>query len=354
MANPFLDPPVPHVHDDAPGLPLDDAALQVLCSADAIDDKLISHYEQLVASLRVKSAQSILPIIHQVVKSAVENHRHKRPLVGLCFFVYVLLSMHQSQIAAGTARLDVSALCPLVPIVISRIVQLSASSEASGSLSDQSIVQELFLQLQLLYLVCQVGPLTIAEISCFDLDVLHHLFRLLEQTTAPAMDHLNDAATKAILTINDQSLCHAAIPNIVSIALVSAPARRTFAENVIFMLNRSTDPYLNLMILKLVYNTLSRPLSGAATVRSDLFYVNDLRVLLDIVLRELSSCDEATTLSYALLRVLQVVLQNEMIKDEKYKHAEVARLCDGFYGAQAQHVSDETRRLAERVRQELV
>ncbi|CAJ0754299.1 9233_t:CDS:2, partial [Entrophospora sp. SA101] len=65
----------------------------------------------------------------------------------------------------------------------------------------------------------------------------------------------------------------------------------TFGENIIFMLNRSVKPHIQMLILKLLYEIFTTPETF------EYFYTNDLRVLIDVFIRELYDLpDEINTI----------------------------------------------------------
>lgn len=77
---------------------------------------------------------------------------------------------------------------------------------------------------------------------------------------------------------------------------------RTFGENVILLLNRETETSLQLLILKLLY------LLFTTKATYEYFYTNDLRVLLDVIIRNLMDLpDEKISLRHTYLRVMYQV-----------------------------------------------
>lgn len=59
------------------------------------------------------------------------------------------------------------------------------------------------------------------------------------------------------------------------------PDYKTFGENIILLLNRETETSLQLLILKLLY------LLFTTSATHEYFYTNDLRVLVDVMIRNL-------------------------------------------------------------------
>lgn len=97
---------------------------------------------------------------------------------------------------------------------------------------------------------------------------------------------------------------------------------KTFGENIILLLNRETETSLQLLILKLLYLLF--------TTRSthEYFYFNDLRVLLDVIIRNLLDLpDELISLRHTYLRVLYPLLAHTQLSQPPYyKRDEIQRV----------------------------
>lgn len=115
---------------------------------------------------------------------------------------------------------------------------------------------------------------------------------------------------------------------------------RTFGENIILLLNRETETSLQLLILKLLYLLFT----NKATY--EYFYTNDLRVLLDVIIRNLMDLpDEKMSLRHTYLRVLYPLLAHtQLSQPPHYKCDEVLRLLDVLRGSHNFHFApaDET------------
>lgn len=115
----------------------------------------------------------------------------------------------------------------------------------------------------------------------------------------------------------------ATIPNKV-IRTISAygNAYKTFGENIILLLNRESETSLQLLILKLLYLLFTTP----ATY--EYFYTNDLRVLVDVMIRNLLDLPlNATALRHTYLRVLYPLLAHTQLKhpENHYKREELLK-----------------------------
>lgn len=148
-------------------------------------------------------------------------------------------------------------------------------------------------------------------------------------------------------TVNDPEA--APLTNrIVKCLSLHGPSFRTFGENIILLLNRETETSLQLLILKLLYLLFT----NKATY--EYFYTNDLRVLLDVIIRNLMDLpDEKISLRHTYLRVLYPLLAHtQLSQPPHYKRDEILRVLNILRGSHNAHFApaDETTlRLVERV-----
>jgi hypothetical protein len=122
----------------------------------------------------------------------------------------------------------------------------------------------------------------------------------------------------------------------------------TFGENIILLLNRETETSLQLLILKLLY------LLFTTKATYEYFYTNDLRVLLDVIIRNLLDLpNELVSLRHTYLRVLYPLLAHTQLQQPPhYKKDEIVKVLSILSGSGNAHwePADETTvRLVERV-----
>ena len=122
----------------------------------------------------------------------------------------------------------------------------------------------------------------------------------------------------------------------------------TFGENIILLLNRETETSLQLLILKLLY------LLFTTRATHEYFYTNDLRVLLDVIIRNLLDLpNELVSLRHTYLRVMYPLLAHTQLNQPPhYKHDEILKVLSILGGSANAHwePADETTvRLVHRV-----
>jgi len=122
----------------------------------------------------------------------------------------------------------------------------------------------------------------------------------------------------------------------------------TFSENIILLLNRESETSLQLLILKLLY------LLFTTRATHEYFYTNDLRVLLDVIIRNLLDLpSESMALRHTYLRVLYPLLSHTQLNQEPYyKRDEIIKVLAILGGSGNTHwepADDTTLRLVDRV-----
>jgi Protein of unknown function (DUF2013) len=135
---------------------------------------------------------------------------------------------------------------------------------------------------------------------------------------------------------------------VIKLLSLQGPLFRTFGENIILLLNRETETSQQLLILKLLYLLFTHK----ATY--EYFYTNDLRVLLDVIIRNLLDLpDEKMSLRHTYLRVLYPLLAHtQLSQPPHYKREEILKVLKLLGGPGSAHFApaDETTvRLIDRV-----
>ncbi|KAJ2885218.1 pre-rRNA processing [Coemansia aciculifera] len=96
---------------------------------------------------------------------------------------------------------------------------------------------------------------------------------------------------------------------------------KTFTENLVFLLNRETDPATQILILHALFCILSDP--GTLGI----LYTNDMYVLVDIIIRDLSNLsDGVQRLSQAYLCVVGSLLRNPVFLATRHRLSDI-ELC---------------------------
>ncbi|KZV72549.1 hypothetical protein PENSPDRAFT_649651 [Peniophora sp. CONT] len=221
------------------------------------------------------------------------------------------------------------------------------------------------LSIQLLYEACRTCKLTMQELRVFDNAFIERLFELVEQTRAATDESFNYSVIKLIVALNEQFMLAAlrgqgdqvgaesihkgdGENRVFNVLKRRLHMSQTFAENLIFMLNRAgrspEDLVMQLLVLKLLY------LLFQTETTCEYFYTNDLRVLVDVFLRELSDLDdESESLRHTYLRVLHPLLTRTQLRDVPYKRPQLVRMLEGLVDKpEIREVTPTTTRLVSR------
>ncbi|KAK0549749.1 pre-rRNA processing [Tilletia horrida] len=242
-----------------------------------------------------------------------------------------------------------------------KLVTTPLSGLRNGEGSSASIMRRLQISLRskavrMMYEVCRVQKLDNIEMRPLDRRFLDHLFDLVEETREHADDSFNYQLIKLIVAINEQYMVAGfangtapPLPNVVLEAFrTRLDASKTFGENLIFMLNRASgdaeDICMQLLVLKLLY------LLFTTEDTAHYFYTNDLKVLVDVFIRELSDLpEESESLRHTYLRVLHPLLTNTQLREVPYKRPQIRRLLLGLISlGHIRDVSPTTKRLVDR------
>ncbi|KAI0475004.1 hypothetical protein GGR56DRAFT_491038 [Xylariaceae sp. FL0804] len=216
------------------------------------------------------------------------------------------------------------------------------------------------LLLELLYEMSRIEQLRPDDLLHVDDGFVRYLFQLIEQLSDDVHDPYHYPVIRVLLVLNEQYMVASATAasdassggpltnRVVKCLSQHGDHYRTFGENLILLLNRETETSLQLLILKLLY------LLFTTKATYEYFYTNDLRVLLDVIIRNLLDLpDELVSLRHTYLRVLYPLLAHtQLSQPPHYKRDEVHKVLRILAGSGHGHFApaDETTlRLVDRV-----
>ncbi|KAL8909320.1 MAG: hypothetical protein Q9207_000330 [Kuettlingeria erythrocarpa] len=218
--------------------------------------------------------------------------------------------------------------------------------------------------LELLYEMSRIQRLRRQDLILIEDDFVQYLFQIIEGLSDDVNDPYHYPVIRVLLILNEQYMVSAHDPTpsqnpnnttnltnkVIKTLFTSGSRYKTFGENIILLLNRESETSLQLLILKLLYLIFTTPSTY------EYFYTNDLRVLVDIITRNLLDLPlSATALRHTYLRVLYPLLAHTQLKNPPhYKRDELSRLLammtatggatEGHFGA----VDETTKRLVGR------
>ncbi|KAI9831176.1 MAG: hypothetical protein M1826_003841 [Phylliscum demangeonii] len=203
--------------------------------------------------------------------------------------------------------------------------------------------------LELLYEMSRIQRIRLEDLSLVDDAFVVYLFKIIEELS----DDVNDpyhypvirvlVGVPMLLVLNEQYMVCAHEPGLIArggapltnrvikVLSLDGSAYKTFGENLILVLNRENETSLQLLILKLLY------LLCTTRATYEYFYTNDLRVLVDVMIRNLLDLTtEADALRHTYLRVLYPLLAHTQLRHPPhYKRDDILRLLDIFSASSA-------------------
>ncbi|KAK9473723.1 uncharacterized protein V1510DRAFT_402013 [Dipodascopsis tothii] len=214
------------------------------------------------------------------------------------------------------------------------------------------------IMLELVYELCRVQRLQRADLEAISTDFIEFLFQTIERNDDYERDPYSYGLIRVLLVLNEQYMLsgqgsghdriRVRIPNkVVGTLRLRGGHYRAFGSNIIILLNREREVCVQLLILKMLYQLFTTPETY------EYFYTNDLRVLIDVFVRELHDLsDEAETLKHTYLRVFYPLLAHTQLRHSHYKQYELVKLFRQLEGrGRSQHfrpVSETTARLVTR------
>ncbi|KAL1933844.1 hypothetical protein VTP01DRAFT_7934 [Rhizomucor pusillus] len=205
----------------------------------------------------------------------------------------------------------------------------------------------------LVFEMSKVSRVRAADLEIITPSLINCLLDIVESTLGDADETFNYDVIRLILVLNEQFVMapNHLISNVVlDVLSTRLGTANTFGSNLIFMLNRSDDACVKLLILKLLYCIFTR------SSLYEYFYTNDLYVLVDVILREVCNLGEerdAEALRDAYLRVLRPCLTNTQLKYTPYKQNEIHRtLCSMITPCSYRTADPTLQRLVQRILEE--
>ncbi|WVO15752.1 hypothetical protein L204_103414 [Cryptococcus depauperatus] len=235
----------------------------------------------------------------------------------------------------------------------------------------------------LLYEVCRVQKLTPSELSNFDDQFIDHLFDLVETTRDQQDERLNYAAIKLIAALNEQfmvsTLPSKGAPTGTRQDKMLSPltaegehvrnhhrAKSGQASN--YAHDHQEDAKKNNRVLVVLMRRLGSSKTFGENMifmlnRAKYFFTNDLRVLLDVFIRELvdlpEECEAVShlvlrlssqnQLRHTYLRVLYPLLNHTQLKSDTYKRSQIKLVLKSLISnSHIREINPTTTRLVER------
>ncbi|KAI0150609.1 hypothetical protein GGR57DRAFT_504266 [Xylariaceae sp. FL1272] len=215
--------------------------------------------------------------------------------------------------------------------------------------------------LELVYDMSRIEQLRPDDLVHVDDGFVSYLFNMIETIADDVNDSWHYPVIRVLLVLNEQYMVASATavadPSSPSSSLTNRVVKclslhgetyRTFGEYIILMLNRETETSMQLLILKLFY------LLFTTRATYEYFYTNDLRVLVDVIIRNLLDLpNELTSLRHTYLRVLYPLLAHTQLSQaphyKKHELQKMIALLSRNDNAHFEAADETTLRLVDRV-----
>ncbi|KAL1132832.1 hypothetical protein AAG570_010784 [Ranatra chinensis] len=278
--------PPPHILDSTPDAQQLTSAFSYLtaCRADAQQRSWQLWDDEHTISQKIALLTSILNDAHPAICQRVLK-------ISDYADVSMLVEYYQMENRLSIRSLLVqtfAVMCKLDKTVISILLNSVLPMELAREM--QSNIKKIVLleqPAQLLSMIFSMGePMPITHLEHLGGDFVKLMFELIESERE---NDIADMVLILLLSYNLQFKPHSTT-NITIQALCELDSAKTFTEKVMLLINREDDPVAHLKTHHCPFHSVLKLLKDIFTnsVTAKLFYTNDVRVLIDIILRQLT------------------------------------------------------------------
>ncbi|CDO93262.1 unnamed protein product [Kluyveromyces dobzhanskii CBS 2104] len=176
--------------------------------------------------------------------------------------------------------------------------------------------------IDVMYQFFKYSKCQIANIQLIDDFFIYYLVSSIRSDVID--DIMNNVKFKLLLALNEQYMIleyEYDIENKAYEFLINHNMSKDFIGLLLLKFNRETDTSLLIMMCKAIYIILTKDLK----VAKDFFYLNDLHVFVDVLLRNLNNIsDNEEILRHTYLRVLTPLLNNTELATTEYHKSQIS------------------------------
>ncbi|AAS51995.2 ADR075Wp [Eremothecium gossypii ATCC 10895] len=202
--------------------------------------------------------------------------------------------------------------------------------EANITELDEEINEELrkisTVLLDLLFQILKYSKCELANLQRVDDFFVYYMMVSLRSDTVE--DMYNNAKFRLLLALNEQYMISnhkAGLENKVYAYLMNHTASKQFVELLLLQFNRTVDKSLQIMMCKIIYLILT----SRDEIAMDYFYLNDLHVVTDVLIRNLTNISEdEEVLRNTFLRILDLILRKTEWTQSHYREQELLELLE--------------------------
>lgn len=206
---------------------------------------------------------------------------------------------------------------------------IDPGKEADAAEIEMRIIDDMkqisIVLLDLLFQIFKYCKCNVENVQIIDDFFVYYVMVSLRSDTVT--DMFNNVKFRLLLSLNEQYMMfdrEYEIENKIFKYLCSSSAHSSFTELLLLQFNRVQDKSLKIMMCKILYLILC---STKNNLSMNFFYLNDLNVLTDVLIRELQNISEnEEILRNYYLRVLPHLLNNTELCNTHYKKEELKSL----------------------------
>lgn len=243
-----------------------------------------------------------------------------------------LLQYYQMEVRWPIRELLIQAFCcmcaihpPVVTLLLNSVLPMEL---ARDMVSNASNIPRLSHSAEMLTTIFSRGepmPIThLEQVGCEFVEFLLHLIE--EPPDTDIHDVIPDKFLQVILSYNLQFPRHSS-QNIVLSALGRRNNAKTFTEKMLLLLNREDDPIkvvsnkktAGKSLFKIIYDLFTYDKTAA------LFYTNDIKVLIDIIVRQLNDLSPGEEKRTEYLELCRMVLRNTNYNEHLHRRTDLQK-----------------------------
>ncbi|KAH8235594.1 hypothetical protein KR032_003615 [Drosophila birchii] len=209
----------------------------------------------------------------------------------------------------------------IVDILLTSVLPLEIVEDMKTHFSNLDRFKQLVKMLTIIFSLGQPMP-----VNHQDYLGVHFASFLLEIVEGNNPEHLVDMVIALILAFNQQFSEHTF--NVIIDAMQNLPSAKVFTEKLLLLLNREDDPtrllkhpneHMN-TVLRMFIDIFSHPDTAG------MFYTNDIKVLIDIVVRQLSDLDAGSSTRPCYLELCRRILRNTNYQEHQHRKHDLMKI----------------------------
>ncbi|QLQ79150.1 hypothetical protein HG537_0B04980 [Torulaspora globosa] len=179
--------------------------------------------------------------------------------------------------------------------------------------------------MDLIFQVLKFCKCSVRNVQIIDDFFVYYLMTSIRSDTVT--DMFNNTQFKLLLALNEQYMILSKeyeIENKVFVYLTNDAVTTKFTELLLLKFNRVQDKSLQIMMCKILYLILT---TDQGKIAKSFFYLNDLNVLVDVLIREIENIPEnEETLRNYFLRIMEPLFQNTQLSETHYRKDDLVKV----------------------------